>query len=189
MPSFWIGYIHAPDIDAACERLKAAGGKVEREPWDIPTVGRLAAVSDPQGAHFMLMQPEGEGGAMAPSRGAVGHVDWRELHTTDWEKAFDFYSGLYGWSKDEAMNMGEMGTYQLIRDGGDQAVGAMFNSPHVPTPMWAFYFKVPSINAAIEKVEAGGGQVLMGPHQVPGGDWIVNCMDPQGAMFSLVGGQ
>src|SRR5437762_7475495 len=36
-------------------------------------------------------------------------------------------------------------------------------------------------------IPSGGGQVLNGPHQVPGGSWIIQCFDPQGAMFALVG--
>ena len=47
------------------------------------------------------------------------------------------------------------------------------------------YFRVPDINAAIERIKANGGQILNGPMEVPGGDWIVNAMDPQGAAFSL----
>jgi predicted enzyme related to lactoylglutathione lyase len=83
------------------------------------------------------------------------------------------------------MDMGAMGTYQLIADGDDQ-FGAMFNSPHIPQPAWLFYFNVPAIDAAADRIKAAGGQVIMGPHEVPGGQWIVNGVDPQGAMFALV---
>jgi predicted enzyme related to lactoylglutathione lyase len=46
---------------------------------------------------------------------------------------------------------------------------------------------VPSIAAAKSAIEAGGGQVINGPMEVPGGGWIVQGIDPQGAMFSLTG--
>ena len=36
------------------------------------------------------------------------------------------------------------------------------------------------------RVTAGGGTILNGPMQVPGGQWVVQSMDPQGAAFSLV---
>jgi predicted enzyme related to lactoylglutathione lyase len=52
-------------------------------------------------------------------------------------------------------------------------------------PHWGIYFRVPDINAAIEKIKTNGGQILNGPMEVPGGDMIVNAMDPQGAAFSL----
>jgi predicted enzyme related to lactoylglutathione lyase len=56
----------------------------------------------------------------------------------------------------------------------------------VPVPVWGFYFNVDSINAAIERIKSGGGTVVNGPHQVPGGQWIVQGVDPQGANFALV---
>ena len=54
---------------------------------------------------------------------------------------------------------------------------------HVP-PNWQIYFRVPDITAAIERIKANGGQILNGPIEVPGGDWVVNAMDPQGAAFA-----
>ena len=56
----------------------------------------------------------------------------------------------------------------------------------VPSPAWLFYFNVPEIDAAVARVTDNGGGILTGPLQVPGGSWIVQCMDPQGAMFALV---
>ncbi len=181
----WLGYVSVPDVDAAIASLKAAGGSVHREPWDIPNVGRLAMAADPQGAVFMMMTPASQARSETPPD-TPGHTGWRELHTTDWEKAFGFYSEQFGWAKDEAVNMGEMGTYQIIAENGSR-IGAMFNSPNVPHPAWLFYFNVPSIDAAVEKVKAGGGQIVNGPMEVPGGAWIINALDPQGAMFALVG--
>ncbi len=57
----------------------------------------------------------------------------------------------------------------------------------MPRPFWSHYFWVPSIEAAEAAIKAHGGQVINGPMEVPGGDWIVQGIDPQGAMFSLVG--
>ncbi|WP_254453490.1 hypothetical protein [Siccirubricoccus sp. G192] len=57
----------------------------------------------------------------------------------------------------------------------------------VPAPFWLYYFRVGDIDAAVGRVTGGGGQVLNGPMEVPGGDWIIQGMDPQGAMFALVG--
>ncbi len=54
---------------------------------------------------------------------------------------------------------------------------------------WGFYINVPSIGAAASKVGAGGGQVAQGPQEVPGGQWMIQCVDPQGANFALVGWQ
>ena len=59
----------------------------------------------------------------------------------------------------------------------------------MPAPVWLFYFVVGDIDEAVAKVQAGGGQVLNGPMEVPGGGWIIQAADPQGAMFALVGGR
>jgi predicted enzyme related to lactoylglutathione lyase len=55
-----------------------------------------------------------------------------------------------------------------------------------PVPYWSYYIFVPSVTAAVEKIRSGGGQVLRGPMEVPGGQHIVQAMDPQGALFCLV---
>jgi len=182
----WVGYIYADDVDATTESVKQAGGKVYKAPEDIPNIGRFSVVTDPQGAMFLLFKPsEGANNPPAPM-GTPGHVGWHELYTTDWSKAFEFYSQQFGWTKDQAMDMGPMGTYQLFA-AGDGAIGGMMNKPEgVPVPVWGYYFNVPAIDAAVTRVKENGGQVLNGPMEVPGGAWIVNCMDPQHAMFSLV---
>ena len=63
---------------------------------------------------------------------------------------------------------------------------AKSKSPHVPVSVWNFYFLVDGIDAGAERIKAQGGQVVMGPHEVPGGQWIVQGMDPQGAFFALL---
>jgi predicted enzyme related to lactoylglutathione lyase len=182
----WTGYIGVADTDAAAESIRQAGGAVHYGPDDIPGVGRFAVVADPQGVGFSLLTPSTQGDRPTPPPETPGHIGWHELHTTDWEAAFGFYSEQFGWVKDQAMDMGAMGTYQLFADGGRQ-VGAMFNSPDMPAPTWLFYFNVASTLAAVDRIKAGGGQVLMGPHEVPGGGLIVQATDPQGIMFAIVG--
>lgn len=180
----WLGYIHADDVDAATDSVKKAGGAVHRPPADIPGVGRFSVVADPQGVIFMLLAPNGPDQPPVPA-GTSGHVGWHELYTADGQKAFDFYSSQFGWTKADAMDMGEMGTYQLF-SAGSEPVGGMMNKPEgIPVSFWQFYFNVPAIDAATERVKANGGQVLMGPMEVPGGGWIVQCLDPQGAAFAL----
>jgi predicted enzyme related to lactoylglutathione lyase len=180
----WVGYIGVDDVDAATAGVKAAGGAVHRPPDDIPNIGRFSVVADPQGAVFMLFKPMGGDNAPAPG-GTPGHIGWRELYAADWAKAFDFYAGQFGWTKAEAIELGPMGTYQLFAAGAEP-IGGMMNKPEqIPSPVWVFYFNVAEADAAAARVKEHGGQVLMGPHQVPGGSWILQCMDPQGATFAL----
>ena len=118
--------------------------------------------------------------------GGPGHVGSHELYASDWESAFAFYAGQFGWTKATSVDMGPMGTYQLFAAGGDPIGGMMTKPQSMPSPAWQYYFNVGEIDAAVARVTSNGGQVLHGPHEVPGGSWIVQAMDPQGAMFALV---
>jgi predicted enzyme related to lactoylglutathione lyase len=115
-----------------------------------------------------------------------GHIGWHELHGGDSEKSFAFYSGLFGWTKGEALNMGPVGTYQIFSTKGQQSGGMMKKMDQEPVAHWLYYISVDAIDAAQERVKSAGGQVIHGPMQVPGGSWIINGLDPQGAMFALV---
>ncbi len=183
-PPAWLGYIYAEDVDAATQKLRKSSGIVHREPSDIPDVGRFSVVADPQGATFMLMTAKGPDQPPMPS-GTPGTVGWHELYTNDWKAALDFYSGQFGWTADEALDMGEMGTYQLFAIDGQQAGGMMNKPPHIPVPAWLFYFNVADIDAAAERVRSAGGTVMLGPIEVPGGSRILQAQDPQGATFAL----
>jgi predicted enzyme related to lactoylglutathione lyase len=184
----WLGYISADDVDAATDGVRQTGGTVHREPADIPEIGRFSVVADPQGAMFILFRPQGDDRPPVPPM-TPGHIGWHELYAAEWKSAFDFYAGQFGWTKADAMDMGEMGTYQLFSAGGEPIGGMMTKPADVPSPFWLFYFNVGDIDAAAERVTGNGGKVLMGPMEVPGGSWIVQATDPQGAMFALAGGK
>jgi len=181
----WAAHVGVSDVDAAAAKVRQLGGAVHREPTDIPNVGRFTAVSDRQGANFLMFKPS-QPGERTFSR-APGDIGWHELHTTDWANAFEFYNAMFGWRKGDAMDMGAMGTYQLFTIG-DAAVGGMFNSPAAQHGcFWLFYFNVEDIDAAAGRIGDNGGKIMHGPQQVPGGGWIVQAADPQGAAFALLG--
>lgn len=185
MPPCWVGYVFADELESATAKVQVLGGKVHQGPMDIPDVGRFSVVADPQGATFDLFHST-RAGAPAASV-APGHVGWHELHASDWSRAFEFYNTMFGWQKGSTVDMGPLGAYQLFRiDGAD--AGGMFNSPAaIPMPFWLFYFVVDDIDNAARRVSNGGGKILHGPTQVPGGGWILQASDPQGAMFALTG--
>lgn len=181
---FWMGYVGVDDADACIAALEGAGAAIHRR-MDIPDVGRIALATDRQGAGFAVIEPAGEGPSAAFDPNAPSHGAWHELHTTNADDAWDFYAGQFGWTKDMAMPMGPVGTYQIFAIEGVQA-GAMFNDTNVPRPMWLFYFGTADLDAAIRTVTENGGKILFGPQEVPGGRVIANVLDPQGALFALV---
>src|SRR5215471_2394717 len=186
MPPFWSMYIAVPDFAEAVAKVKRLGGKELSDVIDVPTVGRMQMLKDPQGAPFYIMQP-------APSESRpehdpeVGEASWLELMTTDAPAAMTFYQDLFGWQPTEAMDMGPQGKYQMF-NRGSRMIGGMMNRPpelaKIP-PYWGIYFRVADIDAAVDRIKANGGTIMNGPMEVPGGDKILNAMDPQGAAFSL----
>ncbi|WP_211441182.1 VOC family protein [Collimonas humicola] len=182
----WMGYIAVSDVDDYAARVTAAGGSIRRAPADIPGVGRFAVAADPHGAGFILFKGNSEAQPAPPAPGTPGHFGWHELHAGDLDSAFAFYAGLFGWTKAEAIDIGPMGVYQTFATGGAPLGGMMTKTADMPAPCWLYYINVEAIDAAVERVNAGGGKIIMGPHQVPGGSWILQGFDPQGAMFCLV---
>jgi uncharacterized protein len=190
VPPMWMGYLGVPDVDDYAKRVKAAGGKIMREPADIPNVGRFAVAADPDGAGFILFKPNSSEVPAPLPPGTPGTIGWHELHAGNGAKAFDFYSKLFGWTKTDAMDMGPMGTYQMFSTGDGPTVGGMMTKmAQAPMPYWTYYFNVDGVDTALKRIKDRGGEVLNGPMQVPGGQWIANCRDPQGAMFSIVSTQ
>jgi len=189
----WLGYVNVGDTDAEIAAIEQAGGAKIMGPTDIPNVGRIAMVTDPQGAPFYIMKPippAGQEKAASDvfSPDAEQRVGWNELTTGDVEAARKFYGGRFGWSSDEFMDMGPNGKYRFWDYDGTR-LGALFQSYDGQSPKWRYYIRVPSVSKAKETAEAKGGTIHMGPHQVPTGDYILIGSDPQGAEFALVGGQ
>lgn len=200
-PPHWTGYIATPDVDRTSAAIAKAGGHIHHAPTDIPGVGRFAVVADPHGAVFGLFHAACADACTdgpPPAMGGAGRICWRELMAGDGAAAFDFYADQFGWTLAETLDMGEMGQYRIFATGdapsgadatgSDRAGGIMTNPAQSPAPPhWRFYFGVDDIDAAKSRIETAGGQVLMGPHEVPGGAWIVQAFDPQGALFAVVG--
>ncbi len=188
----WIGYLGVDDVDAILPQVEAKGGKVLMQPHDVPMAGRMAMVADCCGAPFYIMTPTpppggGESTAFSPS--LPGRCGWNELSAGNQANAIAFYTGLFGWGLPEPMDMGPMGTYQFIEHEGVPIGAIMQKRAERPAPVWQHYFRVASIAEAASRVAALGGTVTQGPHEVPGDDWIIVGLDPQGAEFCLVGGK
>ena len=188
VPPCWMGYILVDDVDDMAKRIVGEDGKLHKSPITVPGIIRFAVVADSQGAGFLIATPIPTEAPPLLAPGAPGTVGWHELYAADGKTAFAFYEKLFGWTKDQTLDMGPVGTYQLFKTGGEHAMGGMMTKPaQMPVPSWGFYVNVAGgIDAAIERVTKGGGKIMNGPIQIPGGSWIVQAMDPQGAISPLV---
>jgi predicted enzyme related to lactoylglutathione lyase len=185
-PPHWLGYVGSPDVDGTARRAAELGGQVLVPPTDIPNIGRFTVLRDPQGA-VIAGYTSASAQQPPPSAGPrPGEMSWHELATTDYQAALAFYTNLFGWEKQKAEDMGPLGIYQMYGRNG-QPLGGMFTKPaEMPAPPhWLYYTLVSDLDGVVEKVKKAGGRILNGPMDVPGGDRIAQCMDPQGAAFAL----
>lgn len=189
----WVGHIHTANLDEELPAVEADGGTIVKAARDIPGVGRIAVVLDPQKVKYLLFEPKEQETPPRLEQNATGNVGWHELLTDDQSAAFSYYSRHYGWQKDYAHDMGVMGAYQTFRTGEPRFSGGMMNrtGPGMPEgipPHWQYYFTVDDLETAQECVIEAGGTIVMPPIEVPGGSRILQAIDDQGGHLFLTQG-
>jgi predicted enzyme related to lactoylglutathione lyase len=189
-PPCWQANVEVANVDETVAKVKQLGGKVFHLE-DVPTVGRFAVIADPQGAAIAVFTPAGKMESHDITK--AGEFSWHELYTTDHEAAFKFYNAIVGWERLGEFDMGTTGKYLLWGRNGKQLGGMMTMPKEMKTPdgravppSWMYYVTTPDFDAALDRAKAKGAKVLNGPMDVPGGQRIVQLMDPQGAAFALV---
>lgn len=183
----WVGYIAVDDVDMSIERIVSAGGTLLLPATEILSLGRIAMLADLDGIPFYIMCGFADDLSTAYAENALGHCAWNELAAQDMQGAMRFYSEQFGWTMGFEMDMGDMGAYRFIERDGKGFGGINQAGERSAPPQWSFYFRVADIDAAVEQVSNRGGEIVQGPVEVPGGDYAVNGIDPQGVAFALVG--
>ncbi|WP_298254203.1 VOC family protein [Bradyrhizobium sp.] len=181
----WMGYVGVSDVRATVERIKHLGGAVYVPPTDT-NIGLISVVSDPGSASFALIDRMQIRPQQPTESGKIGRVGWNELLAADPERELAFYFELFGWQK--ALGKPDLlAGYCSFSAGGLVIGGAQKMWPEEPAPFWLFYFNVDDLDAAIERVEAGGGKAVRNEMDLPSGISVARCVDPQGAAFALQG--
>ncbi|MGE3636766.1 MAG: VOC family protein, partial [Sandaracinaceae bacterium] len=110
----------------------------------------------------------------------TGRWVWDELLTQNQSNASEFYRGLFGWTANE-MDMGEMGTYLMMKVG-ERSVGGMMQSPSPEVPQnWLSYVCVDDVDASAKQIETLGGTLINKPCSIPNIGRMVMATDPTGA--------
>jgi predicted enzyme related to lactoylglutathione lyase len=181
----WRPYAAVSDVAATAEAAKGLGGRVLKDKTDLPNGGSYAVLADPQGAEFAVYQSGGESGSNGSAGPAAGDFSWHELATTDASAAMAFYTKLLGWEAGPVHDMGPAGNYYLFLHEGNQ-YGGMFVSDGAGTgPSWLCYVSVEDVGKAATAAKNAGGRVMNGPMEVPGGSWIAQVLDAEGAAFAV----
>lgn len=189
-PPAWMIYLTCDDCDTTAAQIAELGGAIHIEPADIPGTGRFAVVSDPHGAVVGILQPlpmdEPPAGAAPFDQSRPGHGAWHELMSADQDGAVTFYSEVFGWTRGMEMDIGPMGTYQVMQNGGTDLAGIMGLGPMAQS-VWMPYFGTEAVDESVSRITESGGAIMHGPMEIPGGLHIAVASDPQGAWFAVTG--
>jgi predicted enzyme related to lactoylglutathione lyase len=186
VPPHWMPYVWVDSVADTVAKTRALGGEVMAEPMDIPNIGQMAVIRDPSGAVISVYHPGGHGGS-AKLGFTPGSVGWNELMTPDPAAAEAFYTQLFGWGTSKTDTFGF--TYTTFLHGSEGAAGMMpMQGPQfegVP-PHWMPYVTVASTDETVARARELGGEVLVGPDDVPGIGRFAVMRDPSGAAFSVM---
>ena len=199
----WNTYIWVDSADETAAKVTDAGGQVLVEPVDVFEAGRMAVLSDPEGAVFAVWQPQRHRGADVVNE--AGTLNFNNLNTRDAASAKSFYADVFGWGTmpmgggAEAWTLPGYGDHlELLNPGTRERMGAMgapggfidvvatitpLPDGHEDVPAhWGVTFATDNADATAEKAFALGGKILAPPFDAP---WVRMTIiaDPQGATF------
>jgi uncharacterized protein len=200
--AMWNTYVWVDSADETASKARDAGGGVAMEPFDVLDSGRMAVLTDPEGAAFFVWQAKAHKGAQIVNE--HGSLNFNGLATRDPEGAKAFYGAVFGWQTLE-LPAGAMWTLpgygdhleqrspglreQMAQmgapDGFIDVVAALnpIAADDTNTPAhWSVTFAVDDADGAAAKAGELGGSVVAGPFDAP---WtrmaVIN--DPHGATF------
>lgn len=181
IPPHWVGYLSVPDVAAAAAAITEAGGKALMDAFDVPNVGRMQPVADPQGGALFLFTPAD--GDQTAAEGP-GSFHWHELWADDPQKAAAFYAETLGFET-EATEM-PTGTYYLLKSG-DAPIAGIMKKPDAAIPThWMPYVEVDNADDAVKRAASNGGELLGEVMEVPDVGRFGIVRDPLGATLGLI---
>jgi predicted enzyme related to lactoylglutathione lyase len=200
--AMWNSYVWVDSADGTATRVRGAGGRVLTEPFDVMDAGRMAVLTDPEGAAFCVWQAKNHRGAKIVNE--HGSLNFNGLAARDPEGAKAFYGAVFGWNTLElpsgvAWTLPGYGDHLEERNPGLRQQMAQMGAPEgfidvvaalnpiadddSETPAhWSVTFAVDDVEAAATKAAKLGGHVVAGPLDAP---WtrLAVIKDPQGAAF------
>lgn len=181
-PSHWVSAIDVANLEATVARAARLGGAVASPPSDVPGLGRLAALTDQQGALFCALEwaPGAIRPPEPPASPAPGSVAWNELLTADPAGAAAFYAKLFHWGQ-RAGGAGRL----LLRDGRPEA-GVVKRLPGMAISAWLVAFATDDLDASLARARELGGRVVTEPADDGRGHRFAYAADPTEAGFGLI---
>jgi predicted enzyme related to lactoylglutathione lyase len=180
-PSSWLSHVRVESVDESLRRAEARGAKALVGPTDLPEIGRLCVIQDPQGAVLSVYTPAAE---FPVTHDAFA---WDELMSDDVDASTAFYTDVVGWSTG-AMDMGQFVYTLFKRRDDDQGSAGLLPKPDAAAGMpnaWVTYLTTDDVDAATAKARELGATVYMEGTDIANVGRIGMIADPTGAMVGL----
>jgi uncharacterized protein len=181
IPTHWLSYLAVDDVDQAAKKFVAAGGRSLADAMDIPNIGRIQPVQDPQGAVLALFKPAYD--APQDAKGP-GSVHWNELWANDPAKAAEFYSKVFGFDTQKMDTPN--GTYHMLTQNGEHVGGIGNAQAQGVPPGWLQYVEVADADATVARAQKNGASALGPVMEVPDIGRFAQLRDPLGATFAVI---
>ncbi len=198
----WNTYIWVESADKTAAMARDAGGGVAMEPFDVLDSGRMAVLTDPEGAAFCVWQAKDNKGAQVVNE--HGSLNFNGLATRDVDGAKAFYGAVFGWQTLELpagvmwtlpgygdhLEEGSPGLRQQMEQMGAPkgfidvvaALNPIADDDVDTSAHWSVTFATDDADATAAKAPELGGTVVAGPFNAPWTRMAV-IKDPQGATF------
>jgi uncharacterized protein len=198
----WNTYVWVDSADETATKARDAGGAVMMPPFDVLDSGRMAVLTDPEGAAFFVWQANKHKGAQVVNE--HGSLNFNGLATRDPQAAEVFYGAVFGWQT-LTLPAGMMWTLpgygdhleerspglrdQMAQMGAPEgfidvvaALNPIADDDRDTPAHWSVTFGVDDADATAAKASELGGEVIAGPFDAP---WTKTAVikDPQGATF------
>jgi predicted enzyme related to lactoylglutathione lyase len=184
-PAVWMTYLATDDADQTAAKIKAAGGQVIAEPFDVMDVGRMAVAADPGGAVFGIWQARAHAGIGIANE--PGALTWNENMSRAYDANMAFYRDVFGYDYGDMSADGFR--YATLKVGGEDVGGIGELGPELPAEIpanWTAYFAVQDADGTVAKATELGGSLLRPAWDTPYGRMAV-VADDQGAAFAIIG--
>ena len=181
--SRWVGLVSVKDVDTVSDKARNAGGALLLDPTDLSGRGRVALISDPEGARLGLLATEsGDPPDVMPQDG--GWL-WHELWAQSASTASDFYRQTVGYGIKRTGKIAGKSEWHLVAGGFPRAGIIEHGASGLPSA-WLHDVRVADVRQAVKRVKKAGGNVLIAPTREFRQGRAAVIVDPMGAPLGIV---
>lgn len=172
----WMPSVSVQDVDEAISLAHQNGGKKLKGPLDMPERGRAALISDPHGAHLIVLRANGGDPVNQPA--GYGDWLWDEVWSYAPDKSAAFYQSVFGYDAIQ-----EEEAYDILMNGDQWEAGIRHLQGEKASVRWVPVVRVADVHATITKARELGGTIWVAPGEGRASEDTALIADNTGALL------